>query len=56
MELSKSMEALNRQIEKYLRSGKNYTIFIDIKRSQIVYVKAVDNSKIERIKLHGQTA
>jgi len=36
-------------LEKLLNSGKNYHIFIDIKRSQVTYFKYVGNKDIIKI-------
>jgi len=36
-------------LEKLLRSGKNYHIFIDIKRSQVTYFKYVGNKDMVKI-------
>ena len=51
MKIKKQIQALSEEMEKLLLSGKNYSIFIDIRRSQVVYLKYVENCNYVRVNL-----
>ena len=55
MKIKRQLDLLAEEMEKLLLSGKNYSIFIDIKRSQVVYFKYVENSNFERINLKRES-
>jgi len=49
MKIDKQIEIFLKEIEKLLLSGHNYSIFIDIKRSQVTYFKYVANKDMVKI-------
>lgn len=49
MKIDKQIDILLKEIEKLLLSGHNYSIFIDIKRSQVTYIKYVGNKDMIKI-------
>lgn len=49
MKIAHQIEIIVKIITKLLLSGKNYSIFIDVKRSQVHYLKYVDNKDIAEI-------
>jgi len=51
MKIKRQLEIVIEEIEKLLLSGKNYNIFIDIKRSQVIYFKYVENNNYVKINL-----
>ena len=54
MKVKRQMEIVIAEIEKLLLSGHNYTIFIDIKRSQVTYFKHVENKNMVRVNLREE--
>ncbi len=46
MKIEFQREKVLRVLTKLLLSGKNYYIFIDIKRSQVHYIKYVENKNM----------
>ena len=53
MKVDKQVDIVLKEIEKLLLSGHNYSIFIDIKRSQVTYFKYVANR--DMVKLNVKT-
>jgi len=51
MKIKRQLEIVIEEIELLLLSGNNFTIFIDIKRSQITYFKYLANKDLVRINL-----
>ena len=51
MKIIRQLEILEEEIKKLLLSGKNYSIFVDIKRSQVIYFKYVENNNYVKINL-----
>jgi len=51
MKIKTQLKIVSDELEKLLLSGKNYSIFIDVKRSQVAYFKYVENDNMVRINL-----
>ena len=49
MKIDRQLAQVAGILENILKSGKNYHIFIDVKRSQVTYFKFVTNSNMVKI-------
>ena len=56
MKVAQQLSILSDEIKKLLLTGKNYTIFIDVKRSQVIYFKYVENNSLVKINLKKEYA